>query len=94
MNIGIINYGMGNLASVRNCLKRLDHDSTIVSSSKEILSCDALILPGVGAFSSAMKNLTKQGLIKPLESFVQKKQKPLILKKDEVLKKIESVIAL
>lgn len=62
--IGIIDYGMGNLKSVSNALDSLNIKN-IISDNKEILkSCKKLILPGVGAFNDAMKNLKKNNLDK------------------------------
>ena len=62
--IGIIDYGMGNLKSVSNALDSLKIKN-IISDDKEILkSCKKLILPGVGAFNDAMKNLKKNNLDK------------------------------
>ena len=62
--IGIIDYGMGNLKSVSNALDSLNIKN-IISDDKEILkSCKKLILPGVGAFNDAMKNLKKNNLDK------------------------------
>ena len=62
--VGIIDYGMGNLKSVYNALDSLNIKN-IISDDKEILkSCKKLILPGVGAFNDAMKNLKKNNLDK------------------------------
>lgn len=55
--IAIIDYGVGNLRSVKNGLERAGADSIITHSPEEIAKSDALILPGVGAFIPAVKNL-------------------------------------
>ena len=60
--IVIINYGMGNLRSIQNMLKAVDTDSTISSNVEDIRKADKLILPGVGAFDSAIQNIEKLGL--------------------------------
>ena len=52
--IAIMNYGIGNLGSVKNALDFLGFDAKITSDPNEILSADKVILPGVGAFSIAM----------------------------------------
>lgn len=57
MKIGIIDYGMGNLRSVKNAFDFLNCDNIITSNKVELSKCDALILPGVGAFPDAMKCL-------------------------------------
>lgn len=62
MKIGVIDYGMGNLFSVEQALKRLDCDPVITSNVEELNTCNALILPGVGAFPDAMKRLAELGL--------------------------------
>ena len=48
--IAIIDYGAGNLHSVKNALDFLGAESIITPNSEEILACDKIILPGVGAF--------------------------------------------
>lgn len=62
--IVIIDYGVGNLASVKNALDKLGVESKISSDSLVLKKADALILPGVGAAGQGMKNLKKFGLDK------------------------------
>ena len=57
--IAIIDYGAGNLHSVKNALDFLGADSKITSNAEEILAADAVILPGVGAFGDCMASLEK-----------------------------------
>lgn len=64
--IAIIDYGIGNLASVINTLNRLKIRAKISSEPREIKNADALILPGVGAAGEGMKNLKKKNLDKLL----------------------------
>jgi glutamine amidotransferase len=64
--IAVIDYNIGNLASVSNGLKRQGLDVVITRDEKEILSADGIVLPGVGAFPVAMENLKKFNLIEPL----------------------------
>ena len=59
--IGIIDYGMGNLASVQNALHHLGHDASVCNEPKSIDTFDRIILPGVGSFNVAMENLENQG---------------------------------
>ena len=61
--IVIIDYGMGNLKSVYNALKKLDIPCMISSNIEDINNALALILPGVGAFPDAMDNLNKYNLV-------------------------------
>lgn len=60
--IAVIDYGAGNLHSVKNALDFLGTDCKITGSAEEILTADKVILPGVGAFGDAMASLNKSGL--------------------------------
>lgn len=75
--IVIIDYGMGNLKSVRNALNLLGFENKISAEEEEIKNADALILPGVGAFPDAMNTIEKLGLDKIIKSEV-KTGKPLL----------------
>lgn len=61
--IAIIDYGAGNLQSVRNALDFIGYPGTVTSDHEEILSADGAILPGVGAFGSAMAEMEHKGLV-------------------------------
>ncbi len=60
--IAIVDYGVGNLKSVQNALKTLNIPSIISSDKDEIANSRSIIVPGVGAFPDAMKNLSATGL--------------------------------
>lgn len=60
--IAILDYGMGNRASVQKALRFLGHDSVITADPAEIASASNLILPGVGAFGDGMKAIRERGL--------------------------------
>ncbi|MDE6020147.1 MAG: imidazole glycerol phosphate synthase subunit HisH [Ruminococcus sp.] len=60
--IAIVDYGAGNIFSVKNALDYLELESILTSDAKEIENADAVILPGVGAFPSAMNKLSESGL--------------------------------
>lgn len=60
--IGIIDYGAGNLFSLKNALDYLGLKNIITSSAEEMKEADRLILPGVGAFPDAMGMLERSGL--------------------------------
>lgn len=62
LTVGIVNYGVGNLASVRHCLQELDFRCRVSDDTAVLSSCDLLLLPGVGAFPLAMKALQARGL--------------------------------
>jgi glutamine amidotransferase len=55
--ITIVDYKTGNLGSIQNILKRIGEESVVTSDIKEISRATKLILPGVGAFDTGMKNL-------------------------------------
>ena len=74
--VGIIDYGAGNLMSVSNALKYLGIDSVISSEKSVLEDCSRLILPGVGAFPAAMKDLDRSGLKDFIRS--QAGKKPLL----------------
>lgn len=77
MKIGVIDYGMGNLFSVTQALKKLNAEVILSSKPEELREADALILPGVGAFPDAMKRLQETGLDGFIRSEV-KNGKPLL----------------
>ncbi len=75
--IAIIDYGAGNLQSVRNALDFIGFPGTVTSSPSEILSADGFILPGVGAFGSAMAEMERKGLVETVK-VAAKSGKPFI----------------
>lgn len=68
MQIGVIDYGVGNIANVIRCLEYVAKTESIkcVNTHKDIQACDKIVLPGVGAFSSAMQHLSARDLDKSL----------------------------
>jgi len=60
--IAIADYGMGNRRSVEKALAHVGAESAITADHDEIRAADAVILPGVGAFPEAMRNLERTGL--------------------------------
>jgi len=61
--ITIVNYGMGNLGSVFNMLKRIGVEAQIVDRPEDLLSAKKILLPGVGAFDNAMKRINESGFL-------------------------------
>ena len=76
--IVIVDYGMGNLGSILNMLKKIGSEAKISSDSTEIAAGDKLILPGVGAFDTAMRNLKESGLREVLDEQVLAKKVPTL----------------
>jgi glutamine amidotransferase len=68
--IAIIDYGAGNLRSVVNAISRLGYQPRITNISDEILSAQAVILPGVGAAADTMANLKELGLVHSIRRFI------------------------
>lgn len=60
--IAIVNYGMGNLASIQNMFKKVGVPCRQVSTAEEIDSSPALVIPGVGKFDHAMQQIARMGL--------------------------------
>ena len=60
--IGIINYGLGNLFSLRSSFEAIGEDVIVTGDPKEMSACDRLVLPGVGAFRDAANLLNETGL--------------------------------
>jgi glutamine amidotransferase len=65
--IAIVDYGMGNIRSVVNALREVGADGELISNPGRIARERKLILPGVGAFGEAMRNLKKNGLDRALD---------------------------
>jgi glutamine amidotransferase len=74
----IIDYGLGNLGSIKNMLKKIGCGAVISSNKSDIEKADKLILPGVGSFDQGMKNLNDLGLIPVLNGKVITKKIPIL----------------
>ena len=70
--IGIISYNINNLFSISNTIKKLDHIPVISNERKTLLNCDFLVLPGVGAYEIAMKNIFKNNIDQIINEFIKK----------------------
>jgi len=75
--IAIIDYNMGNLASVQNALTKIGAESEIVSDPDSVKKYDKVLLPGVGAFGDAMEHLRQNGMDKAVKEFA-KSGKPML----------------
>jgi len=69
--VAVIDYGMGNLYSVKKSCEHVGLTAILTSLREEIETSDAIILPGVGAFGDAMKNLKNLGLVDVLISAIE-----------------------
>ena len=75
--VGLVDYGMGNLFSVEKAFERLNKPLKTIHYPEDFNQCDALILPGVGAFDPAIKSLEQKHLIPHLRNWA-KENKPLL----------------
>ena len=78
VNVCILDYGSGNVKSVKNLLEFLKVKFIISNNSAKIKKCSHIILPGVGAFQQSMKKLINKVDIKFLEDQVLNKNKPFL----------------
>lgn len=74
----IIDYGVGNLGSIANMLKKIGAQAIVSSKATEIEKADKLILLGVGAFDNGIKNLTELELIPMLNDKVTQEKTPIL----------------
>jgi len=75
--IGIVDYNMGNLASVINAFAKVGADARLESDPSKLAQYDKLILPGVGAFGDAMEHLKSNGMDEAVKAYA-KSGKPLL----------------
>lgn len=76
--IAILDYGMGNIASIRNMVRRVGGDAIITSDLDNIEGLSGIILPGVGAFDNAMQKLNASGIADTLRDFVLERKIPFL----------------
>ena len=74
--IAIIDYGVGNLFSLKSSLKQLGLEAVVTADADTIRKADRLILPGVGAFADAMAKLEATGLVPVIKE--EAERKPLL----------------
>jgi len=75
--IAIVDYNIGNLASVKNAFAKLGKDTVVESNPAKFKEYDKLILPGVGAFGDAMEHLRERNMINAIKEFAAS-GKPII----------------
>jgi glutamine amidotransferase len=76
--IVVIDYGMGNLGSIANMIKKVGHKCIITSDLEEIKKATNLILPGVGSFDNGMRNLAELGMIEVLSQKILIEKTPIL----------------
>ena len=68
--IAIVDYQMGNLRSVQKAFEKVGHQPVITSDPKVLREADKVVLPGVGAFGDAMRELRARGLVEPIREVI------------------------
>jgi len=76
--IVIVDYGIGNLGSVHNMLRRIGAESCISADPDVVAGADKVIIPGVGAFDTGMANLAERGLIPALQHAANERKVPAL----------------
>lgn len=76
--IAVVDYGMGNLHSVRNALERVGAEAIVTADPDALRAADRIVLPGVGAFGECAQRLFATGLVDALEEEVRRKGKPML----------------
>jgi len=76
--VAIIDYGMSNVDSVRRAVEECGGEPIVTSSCKDLERASHIILPGVGSFPKAMKNLKERGLVEPMTEQVRGKHVPFL----------------
>lgn len=76
--IAVIDYGLGNLRSVAGAVRKLGFEPVVSGAAENIEKAEKLILPGVGAFGDAMKNLRASGLADLLHRLVLDEKRPIL----------------
>jgi len=69
--ISFIDYGAGNVRSLRNAIDKLGYALTDIRRPEDILKAERLIFPGVGSFGAAMQRLHSLGYVEPLKAYLQ-----------------------
>lgn len=76
--ISIIDYGVGNLGSILNMFRKIGAPAQLVTSPDQVLQADKLLLPGVGAFDHAMRELAARELIEPIKRQALERRVPML----------------
>lgn len=75
---GLIDYGAGNFTSVWNAFSHHDTELLAVTRAEQLTECHRLVLPGVGAFSSAIERLATMDLLDPLRTLLREGNIPFL----------------
>lgn len=76
--ISVVDYGVGNLGSILNMLRKLKAEAQLISTADEVLRAQKLILPGVGAFDRGVSALIERKLVDPIRQKVLDEKVPIL----------------
>lgn len=76
--VSLLDYGAGNVRSVRNAIQYLGYEVKDVTTVKDLKSAEILVFPGVGQFGSAMAVLEERGFVEPLRWYIEKSGRPFL----------------
>lgn len=76
--IAVIDYGVGNIGSIINMLKRVGSSAKVARDISDIEEADKIILPGVGSFDAGMQKLNSSGFVEAIKKHAVNDQKPLL----------------
>lgn len=76
--IAVIDYGMGNITSVKNAFQYLGYESELVNTKIGINRADKLVLPGVGSYKKAMENIVNLGFYDVIKDKVENQKCPVL----------------
>ena len=71
IRVAVVDYGAGNLVSIRNAMSLLGAEARVATTAEELEGADAILVPGVGASEPAMDRLRRQGLERPIVEHVR-----------------------
>lgn len=78
MTVTIVDYGVGNIGSIKNILRKLGENSNVASDVNILDQATKLILPGVGAFDKGMRSIEERGFRDLLDDMVLKRKIPIL----------------
>lgn len=78
MKVGVIDYGVGNIGSLKRALEELDVTGAFLTDPSQLPSVDKLILPGVGSYTECMMRLHAGGWVEALKKSVVAEKMPLL----------------
>lgn len=76
--ISVIDYGVGNLGSILNMFRKIGVPAQLITTPEQVLQADKLLLPGVGAFDHAMRELAARELIAPIKQQALERRTPML----------------